>query len=958
MIRALLVVSLALAGPSAPARAAAAPANADTVRALVERGAHAEAESAAREVLARIRPGDSAARDSLAVLELLARALARQSKTAEALADAERAALLHEGLDPPDELAGARVRVLMANLHMDRSELPQAREQAERVVATRRRLLPADDVLVAQALHLDAVICTRQGEFTRSRALHEEALAIREAKLGPVHLDVAWSLNNLANVMYELGAFDECERMNRRALAIREELLGPSHADVGLSLNNLANALMELDRNEEAERMLERSLAIREAALGPKHPSVAQSLNNLALASARLGRLERADSLYARSVAIREAALGPDHPEVARTLIRQSFVREVLDHPDQALAIAQRALELRRSGLGPEHPEVALVEMRVATLLAREGRPTEASAHALRAEDVSRRHFTRMVRGLEEGVALSFSDERTSGLDLLLELCGSAGAPSGMDSVALDALVRSRALVLDEMVARQRVVATSNDSLTADLARDVIDGQARVARIALEGPTEAGEDDFVRRLAAEERALAQAQRRLAERSSSFRDIAASRAAGLPEVRGSLPAGTVLVSYVRHTTLGPPAVDLRHGEERYAAFVTRPAETRPRRVPLGAASSIDSAITGWLALLENAPDPIRRNAAEHECRSAGERVRRLLLDPLAASVAGAERVLVVPDGAISFVPFAALPAAGGGYIAERKQTFHALAVEREAVEFGGSRVSGSGLLALGGIDYETPTGRGSGDTPDRGVQQPASFPPAREARQAPCDSLATARFVDLPGSEAEVRGIASMWRRVAAKGPIEARTGRVADERAFRDLAPGRRVLHVAAHGFFVESDCGGADGSPVSPLHRGGIVLSRPAGSGESAARGDGWLTAGEIAALDLSGVEWAVLSACRTGLGEIRSDEGVFGLRRALRVAGVATVVTSLWDVEDAAVREWMEALYAARLERGLDTASSVRAANLAVLASRRARGLGDHPGGWAAFVAVGDWR
>src|SRR5439155_9556351 len=99
----------------------------------------------------------------------------------------------------------------------------------------------------------------------------------------------------------------------------------------------------------------------------------------------------------------------------------------------------------------------------------------------------------------------------------------------------------------------------------------------------------------------------------------------------------------------------------------------------------------------------------------------------------------------------------------------------------------------------------------------------------------------------------------------------------------------------------------------------------------------DGILTAEEVAALNLEGVEWAVLSACDTGRGEIQDGEGVFGLRRAFQVAGVHTVITSLWSVEDEATRAWMKSLYEARLHGGLDTADAVRHASMEMLQARR---------------------
>ena len=83
-----------------------------------------------------------------------------------------------------------------------------------------------------------------------------------------------------------------------------------------------------------------------------------------------------------------------------------------------------------------------------------------------------------------------------------------------------------------------------------------------------------------------------------------------------------------------------------------------------------------------------------------------------------------------------------------------------------------------------------------------------------------------------------------------------------------------------------------------------------------------------------------------------------MFGLRRALQIAGAGTLIMSLWPVDDEASREWMQQLYAARLQKGLGTAESAREASLRVLADLRARGRSTHPFYWAAFVAVGDWR
>jgi CHAT domain-containing protein len=204
------------------------------------------------------------------------------------------------------------------------------------------------------------------------------------------------------------------------------------------------------------------------------------------------------------------------------------------------------------------------------------------------------------------------------------------------------------------------------------------------------------------------------------------------------------------------------------------------------------------------------------------------------------------------------------------------------------------------------------------------------------------------------------------------------TGADATEARFKHEVAGHRVVHVASHGFFLSDQCaartanlrgigglaayGGrttpvVDGDPARLLS--GLVLAGANRRAETAAgEEDGILTAEEIAALDLRGVEWVVLSACETGLGQVQVGEGVFGLRRAFRVAGARTLIMSLWSVDDRATRAWMRTLYEGRHAGRLSTAESVRHAMLTTLRQGRASGRTAHPFFWAGFVAAGDWR
>ncbi len=180
-----------------------------------------------------------------------------------------------------------------------------------------------------------------------------------------------------------------------------------------------------------------------------------------------------------------------------------------------------------------------------------------------------------------------------------------------------------------------------------------------------------------------------------------------------------------------------------------------------------------------------------------------------------------------------------------------------------------------------------------------------------------------------------------------QGAAIERTGDAANESALKENSSGRKVVHVAAHAFYLGNGCrtSAASAAGENPLLLSGFALAGAKRRQAGATLGeDGVITAGEIAAMDLNGVQWAVLSGCETGVGKPLPGEGVFGLRRAFQMAGARTVIMSLWPVDDQVTRTWMTALYREHLTKGKGTAESVRAASVSALAKRRAARLG-HP-------------
>lgn len=793
----------------------------------------------------------------------------------------------------------------------------------------------------ARALHDRASAHAADGRAADALRDYRAALEIRERVLGPDHLDVAATLAGMAGVQFDLGDFDACIALHRRALAIRERALGPDHPDVATSLMRIANGLERSGDAAAAVPLHERALAIYERALGPWHPSVARSLNNLALAYTTLGRLADARPLYERSVAIRDSMLGPGSPEAALSRLRLGMLHLKANEPAEAARVLGVAVDANRRTLGPNDPRGADADIALACALLRVGRDAEALDHALAAERATLDHLQVTAQGLDETEALYYSAYRSSGLQVGITLAAAHPRDTALVARVWDALARSRSVVLDEMAARRHWATDTDDPEVVRLLARVTNARDRLARLALTGGAQdsASAARFATAVA-DKRAAEQA---LADRSVAFRLQRSGAEAGLREIRAALPAGTALVSYAWSEILP------RSGETDttlgLVAFVLPPGGA-PRAVALGDARKIEAAVRAWLQAIRRPPNPLRRARDERDCDSLGRALRARLWDPVAPLVKDASRVFVVPELGLHVVPFAALPDGRGRTLAETGPLLHLLAIERDLAALGGadSRL-GRGLLAIGGPDFGRPATEHSRAT-------------------GPCAPLTGGSFEPLPGAAAEVREIAAAWNATgearATDGGMPARvlTGAAATERALREGAPGRRALHVAAHGFFLPEHCSTAETGASGvverhPLLRGGLALAGANRRDTTVAPADdGMLMAEEIASLDLRGVEWVVLSACETGLGDVDVNEGVFGLRRALRAAGAGAVVMSLWRVGDADTREWMRALYEARFARGLDGPAAARAATREVLAARRRGGASAHPYHWAGFV------
>ncbi len=760
-------------------------------------------------------------------------------------------------------------------------------------------------------------------------------------------------LSNLGSAAFKEGDLPGAVQYYREALAIQEQLApeSPSMAAISGGYGKLLIARGDLSA---ARVELERSLAILER-LHPGLPEATAPLNQLGALALKAGDLPQAEANYRRSLDIREKDLGPDHYALTEPLAGLAAVRALSGQFDEALR------------------------------------------DALRAESIRTAHLRFAIRPMPERLALTYSALNDPCLPLALSLAGTPPLqnPENRKNV-FEAVVRSRALVFDEMAARHRAAAGTADSSGVRLAEEYAVASRHLAQLAVRGPGNTPLERYRADLDQTARRKEEMERQLADRVIAFRRELSRRQAGWAEVSAAIPPGCALVSYVRYprtdlpVTAGPLGPPPASKHPAYLVMVLRRGDAMPRLVPLGPAEPIDTRVQALRESAAHVAEAPGRGLkqAEREYRECGAALRALVWDPVQDGLVGTPTVFVVPDGSLHLVNFAALPNGPSGYLVDAGWNFHYLMAERDLLPLEEGR-KGAGILALGDPAFNAAALPG---TALAALSMPAA---AGEAKPAPASfrgghsgsgDFVSLEFEALPRSAAEVTAVVAAWQHPkapsdpgtrSATGPAAVSPevirliGAQASEAAFKQLAPGRQVLHLATHGFFLDEpwprdfvlDPVDAPATLIvtgeNPLLRSGLALAGAnRRNNASPDEEDGILTAEEIAALDLSGVEWAVLSACDTGVGKIEVGEGAFGLRRAFQVAGARTVIMSLWPVGDEATRRWMAELYAGRFSRSLSTAQAVNRTYRTLLQERRARGQSTHPFFWAGFVAAGDWR
>ena len=879
-------------------------------------------------------------------------------------------------------------------LDLGRGRLEQARARFQKVSDLVDREAP-QSMSKATAVSGLGHVARQQGDLDTAEAAWR-TLADLYGQLAPGSQYESEAFNNLGILEYDRGRMSAAEAYFRRSLNVAEQR-DPRGSRAGLALNNLAECYRERGLLAESELLLERSLAIITDAvplghemalvldsvgslaqdrgdlvaaeeyyrrmvevyrqLAPQSLDTAFGLHRLGALALAKGELEEALALTAEARAMR-FLLAPDSPELADSLLQLAELARRRGEQKQAQAFALEALEVQ-TALAPESlrtseshhllgelalesadgMETAIEHFDRALAIRQHLAPHSAAVSATllalgRAwretePEVSAKYYRLSLVALESqigrlgGTELQRSRYRANAeaaYDEYVELLLTLERPGD----AFDALERSRARGFLELLAGRDLLGDELPSELVDERRELAvryertQEQIRATESRSQVPTLVAELDRLRRRY--ERVGVELQRL----SPSYQALRPTRILNLKQAAQQLDPGTVLLSF-QSAAAGSHVFALSRGGELMTAPL--PAESVLRR---------------QIELVNRLVDGTGESQAGQRRQRRAERLLRALyqqlLGPIESSIAGADRLLILPDGPLHRLPWAALVRSLEGeaasYLIEWKPiylalsaTAHAqLAATRPTVE---SSISELAVTAFGDPDY------GSGASP---TGWPSSV--RRGLDLAP-----------LPASRFEVERIANLFPGSSVF------LGERAVEEAVKTLSRGTRIVHFAVHGVLDSR----------SPLDSA-LAFSRPDPSwtdGDRRAE-NGLLQAWEIFEGVRLDADLVMLSACRSGLGEELAGEGLIGLTRAFQVAGARSVAAALWLVSDLSTQALVVRFYE-HLRSGKPKADALRAAQLELLAAPvtvvGASGVEESidaslPLHWAGFQLYGDWR
>lgn len=811
-----------------------------------------------------------------------------------------------------------------------------------------------------------ALLYTNQSRYPLAEEIYLQSLNMLD-RMGGDEASEADTQFNLAQVYFSLGRYDEALASYMGILKSDQELYGERSYYAATSSFVIGDIYTELKKYPDAEKFLLAAQSIFEETRETGSVEYARTLNNLMRLYTFSGDFGKANEYAGKMLAKYREVLGEDHYEYALGLSNASDVYQKSGDLAKAEKYLTEANAIRLKKLGTAHPMYALSTRKLAVLNWKNGDFTNALAYYDKTFD---NYFGQInayfpILSEEEKAKFYYNKLKPTFEEFNSFIVENKSEEKQLLGRMYNYQLATKGLILYATNKVKDAIRNSGDTVLISKYETWIEQKEQLAKLfsTNDMPLEIRN----RRIDSLNAASNTLERELSKISSAFASTFASRDLTWQDVQAKLKPGEAAVEVIRFRDFTPDSAGVFTDEVYYAALiVTTETVDAPEMVLMRNGKLMES------RYLSNYRNAIKYKVDEDYSYT-------LFWRPIANKLRGIKKVYFSPDGVFNQISIYTLRNPVTGRFTLDEMEIQLMTNTKDLVALNTSTGGGNKSYLFGYPNYNM----GAIDDSAGGEAAPAE-PAAgrgvrgseRGARGQDDDITSLSRggslprglrgnllrymrsnqgLALLPGTKREISLIDSLYRMKQYQAVS------YLSNDALEDSLKGVRspkTLHIATHGFFLESEVGEAtqgDNYVENPLLRSGLVL---AGANSYINRGqiskdilfneDGILTAYEAMNLNLEGTELVVLSACETGLGEIKNGEGVYGLQRAFQVAGAQSIIMSMWTVDDDATQELMTNFYEEWLS-GADKQTAF------ITAQKRLKEKWKSPYYWGAFVMIG---
>ncbi|HWR33931.1 MAG TPA: CHAT domain-containing tetratricopeptide repeat protein [Chitinophagaceae bacterium] len=780
------------------------------------------------------------------------------------------------------------------------------------------------------------------GRYSQAEKFTSKALDIRQSALGPLDMGVAASWNNYAVLNYNLGRYNESEKQFAKATSVIEANKLQVSLPYGIVLNNRAMLSQCLGRYESAEKDMLQVLDIGEK-LGSNNKSgnKLRFFSNLALLYQQMGKYDKAENIYLK---MQGKIMDKTTPEFANLLNNIAILYLMMNKEDKVEEMLKRSSDIYKNKLGENSPAYAKVISDLGNFYRYKSRYDEAKPlleNALRIREQSLGTDHPLYAQSQEDLAILYwkikdfdkayplyqnvmgksldfinryfppmsESEKTKYWDLLSprfqRFYNFALAAASIKKEVLTDLFEYRLATKGLLLSSTRKINKSIlNSGNAQLVSDYtgwIDAKEELTKLYVFSKEDLQEQGI--NLDSLENAVNAMEKKLSENSKDFSQFYFASKVKFSDIQNKLKADEALVEIVRVRNFDQSFTD----SSRYVAMVVTKSNPQPKVLIMNDGYEMET------KYFKTYRKSMQNRINDEQSYSH----YWTLIEP---EVKGKKKIFVSLDGVYNQVNLYTLKKPGGDFLINQYDIILVGSAKDIVTDNDNGKSTGKNATLIGFPDYGS----------DK--------------------SLAP-----LPATKTEVDGINTVLKSSGYQvAEYIQKDATETNLKASHDLS----VLHIATHGFFfpdIEKASWpigvSADNAKDNVLLRSGLVLTGVKEADKMNPTMDsvsnGVMTSYEAMNLDLKGTKLVVLSACETGLGEVKAGEGVYGLQRAFLVAGADALIMSLWKVDDAATQQLMNNFYANWTKNG-DKQKSFKQAQLQLMTKYK------EPFYWGAFVMM----